>query len=161
MSLIKCPECGTDVSEQATTCPKCGHPLSSSANNVTVNIKKEKGAFSSGRLSIGIISIVLFLFISLQSCAVGLGNALSDNEEVSGSAGFLLALCMLISGIIGISTRNSQSKTGAIIVGVIYLFGALIGFCNVGTYSDLQIWSFLTLCFGVFFIICAIRTKKK
>lgn len=77
-----------------------------------------------------------------------------------GTAGFLLDICMLISGIVGISTRNSKSKTGAIIAGVIYLFGALIGFCNVGTYSDLQIWSFLTLCFGVFFIICAIRTKK-
>ena len=25
--LIKCPECKTEVSSQATSCPKCGHPL--------------------------------------------------------------------------------------------------------------------------------------
>lgn len=47
------------------------------------------------RLVIGILSIVLFLIISLQSCAVGIGNTLQDNGEVSGSAGFLLALCTI------------------------------------------------------------------
>src|SRR3954466_4439623 len=31
MSLIKCPECSAEVSDQATSCPKCGHPLRSSA----------------------------------------------------------------------------------------------------------------------------------
>lgn len=33
MALIKCPECGHDVSDQAITCPNCGYPLKSS--NVT------------------------------------------------------------------------------------------------------------------------------
>lgn len=27
MALIKCPECGREVSDQATSCPGCGHPL--------------------------------------------------------------------------------------------------------------------------------------
>lgn len=27
MSLIKCPECGHDVSSEATHCPNCGHPI--------------------------------------------------------------------------------------------------------------------------------------
>ena len=27
MALIKCPECGKDVSDQATTCIHCGYPL--------------------------------------------------------------------------------------------------------------------------------------
>lgn len=25
--LIKCPDCGRDVSDQATACPNCGHPI--------------------------------------------------------------------------------------------------------------------------------------
>jgi len=27
VALINCPECGTEVSEDAKSCPKCGHPL--------------------------------------------------------------------------------------------------------------------------------------
>ena len=27
MGLIKCPECGKEVSTAATTCPHCGYPL--------------------------------------------------------------------------------------------------------------------------------------
>lgn len=30
MSLVKCPECGNDVSSSATSCPKCGCPLKDS-----------------------------------------------------------------------------------------------------------------------------------
>lgn len=40
------------------------------------------------RLVIGIISMVLFVLITFQSCAAGVANTLSDNGEVSGSAGF-------------------------------------------------------------------------
>lgn len=27
MSLIKCPDCGRDISDQAPTCPSCGRPM--------------------------------------------------------------------------------------------------------------------------------------
>lgn len=27
MALVRCPECGRDVSTQASACPGCGHPL--------------------------------------------------------------------------------------------------------------------------------------
>lgn len=27
MALVKCPECGKDVSDAATSCPSCGHPI--------------------------------------------------------------------------------------------------------------------------------------
>ncbi len=32
MALIKCPECGKDVSDRAPTCIHCGYPLSQSTN---------------------------------------------------------------------------------------------------------------------------------
>lgn len=28
MGLIKCPECGNEISDKAQSCPKCGYPLS-------------------------------------------------------------------------------------------------------------------------------------
>ncbi len=32
MALINCPECGKEISEQATSCPSCGTPINNSAN---------------------------------------------------------------------------------------------------------------------------------
>lgn len=109
------------------------------------------------RLVIGIISIVLFLLVSMQSCAAGIGNALADNGEVSGSAGFFLALCMLVAGIIGICCR--KLKAGTIVAGCFYAFGGLVGIANVGSYADLQIWSVLSFLFAIVFIVTAIRQK--
>lgn len=111
------------------------------------------------RLIIGIISCVLFLLISLQSCAAGLGNALQENGESSGSAGFMLALCMLVAGILGIACR--KLKVGSIVAGCFYAFGGLIGITNVGSYSDLQIWSILSFIFAIVFIATGIKQKEK
>ncbi len=111
------------------------------------------------RMIIGIISIVLFLVVSLQSCAAGVGNALAENGEVSGSAGFLLAICMLIAGIVGIAAR--KSKAGSFVSGGFYAFGGLIGMANAGSYSDLRIWSGLSFIFAVVFILTGIMQKAK
>lgn len=110
------------------------------------------------KLVIGIISIVLSILILFQSCVAGLGNAMASNGEVSGSAGLILALCMLISGIVGIAARSS--KGGAIAAGIFYAFGGLIGASNVGTYKDLAIWSVLSFIFAVVFILSAFVGQK-
>lgn len=111
------------------------------------------------RLVIGIISCILFLIISLQSCAAGIGNTLEENGEVSGSAGFMLAICMLVAGIVGICCR--KLKTGTIVAGVFYAVGGLIGITNVGSYSDLQIWSVLSFVFAIVFVATGIMQKQK
>ena len=33
MALIKCPECGQDVSTHAITCPHCGYPFKENNSN--------------------------------------------------------------------------------------------------------------------------------
>lgn len=111
------------------------------------------------RMVIGIISIVLFAIVSLQSCAAGVGNALADNGEVSGSAGFLLAICMLVAGIVGIAAK--RSKVGSFVSGGFYAFGGLIGMANAGSYADLKIWSGLSFIFAAVFIITAFVQKGK
>lgn len=111
------------------------------------------------KLVLGIVSIVLFVLVALQSCAAGLGNSLSGNGEVSGTAGLILAFCMLIAGIVGICTRNG-GKAGGIVAGAFYLFGGLVGIANYGTYADLQIWSILCFIFGAVFIVGSLRAKN-
>ena len=111
------------------------------------------------RLVIGIISIVLFVLIAFQSCAAGLGNALAENGESSGSAGIILAFFMLIAGIVGIVAR--KSKGGAITSGAFYIVGGLVALTSIGTYSDLKIWSALSIIFGIVFFITAFMQKNK
>ena len=36
MPLIKCPDCGTEISDQAPTCLKCGKPLNQAQNTKTI-----------------------------------------------------------------------------------------------------------------------------
>ena len=111
------------------------------------------------RLVLGIISIVLFGLIIFQSCAAGLGNAMAENGESSGSAGIILAVFMLVAGIVGIAARKSFG--GAITAAVFYIFGAVIAIPMSGSFADLKIWGVLSAVFGAVFLITAIVQKKK
>ena len=110
------------------------------------------------KLVIGIISMVLFLLITFQSCVAGIGNALEENGESSGSAGFFVAICMLTAGIVGVCTR--KKVTGGFVAGGIYALGGLIGITNYGSYGDLMIWSVLSFIFALVFVIGSIVTKR-
>ena len=111
------------------------------------------------RTVIGIISMVLFVIITFQSCAAGIGNALADNGGTSGSSGMFLSICMLVAGIIGVAAR--RSKGGAITAGCFYAVGGLVGITNVGIFKDLVIWSVLCFIFAIVFIATAIKQKEK
>lgn len=111
------------------------------------------------KLIIGIISIVLFGVILFQSCAAGIGNAIEDNGESSGSAGVFVALCMLIAGIVAIAAR--KGKAGGFVAGGFYTVAGLMGLINYGSFSDLKIWSILCLIFAAVLILGGILTKSK
>lgn len=40
MALIKCPECGKEISDKASNCPSCGYPIEALSPEGTV---KKKG----------------------------------------------------------------------------------------------------------------------
>lgn len=117
--------------------------------------------WTTAKLVLGILCMVFFFIVVFQSCAAGIGNALSDNGEVSGSAGFLVALNMLVSGIILVATRKSIKKTPMIICAVLlwlnYFYAKILG----GSFSDLVIWGFLSFALGVFCLFSVMNTKKQ
>ena len=45
MALIKCPECGNEVSSIADTCPKCGYPVKKYLNFMSQEIIENKDEF--------------------------------------------------------------------------------------------------------------------
>ena len=125
------------------------------------NEKSEQAVWSTGRLVFGIFAIVLFVLIAFQSCAAGLGNALEENNSMSGSSGLFLSVFMLVGGITGIATRKSLKRGGPIAAGILFIIGALLGATSWNSdYSDLKIWTIISLLFAVFYIVCAIKTKK-
>ena len=111
------------------------------------------------KLVIGILSIVLAVFVFMQSAVAGLGNALAENGEAGGSGGVLVAIALLVAGIIAIATRKG-GKGGYVAAGF-YIFGALVGFATAGSYADLNIWAFLCLAFGITFIAGGVVSSKK
>ena len=102
------------------------------------------------RLVSGILSMVSFLIITFQSCAVGFVNAVEDNkDDTSGAGGIFVAFGLLIAGIVATVLWKKTSKGGDIALIILYGLTALIGFANQGTFGDLVIWSSWAL-------ICAI-----
>ena len=56
MALIKCKECGKEISDQATTCPNCGYPMHQKITgntNINEKIDNKKAIF---------IIIAIFVF---------------------------------------------------------------------------------------------------
>ena len=111
------------------------------------------------KLVSGIISIVLFLIVGLQSCAAGISNTLENNGEVGGSAGIIVAIMLLVGGIVSIVTRNG-SKGGNIALIVLYGIGAVFGFLLAGSYSDLNIWAFWCLICLILAIVALLKKPK-
>ena len=113
------------------------------------------------KLVSGILSIIFFALVAMQSCAVGVANTLEDSGEVSGSAGILVAVLMLSGGIVSIATRASEKRGGNIALLVLFGLAALLGFSNYGSYSDLAIWSGWCLINAVLAVVAMIQANKR
>lgn len=112
------------------------------------------------KLVSGILSIVLFVLVAFQSCAVGVSNTIMESEEVSGSAGIIVAILMLAGGIVSIATRNASGKGGNIALIVLFGLAALIGFTSYGSFSDLAIWSGWCVINAILAIVAIVTGKK-
>ncbi len=111
------------------------------------------------KLVSGILSMILFVIVTFQSCAAGVANSLEENGETSGSAGVLVAILMLAGGIVSVATRNAEKKGGNIALIVLFGLAALVGFNGFGSFSDLAIWAGWCLINAILAVV-AIVTKK-
>ena len=112
------------------------------------------------KLVSGILSIILSVFVIFQSMAAGLANTLSDNGEVSGSAGLIVAIMLLAGGIVSIIARKGGKGINVAVV-VLYAIGAFFGFTLAGSYSDLYIWSFWCLICAVLALVSHLKKAKE
>lgn len=112
------------------------------------------------KLVSGILSMILFVLVAVQSCAAGMVNALENNGGSSGSVGIIVGILMLTGGIVSVATRKSQGKGGNIALVILFGLAALVGFAGYGNYSDLVIWAFWCLINAILAIVAMIKNKK-
>lgn len=108
----------------------------------------------------GILSMVLFIFVTFQSCAAGVANTLDGKGEISGTAGLIVAIFMLAGGIVSVATRNLTKNGGNIALIILFGLAAAIGFANYGSYADLAIWSGWCLINAILAVLAIIIKKK-
>lgn len=68
MALIKCPECGKEISDTAKNCINCGYVLKEENNTAqpqTVIVAPEKGKSAKNSLNKGVTIILVIMSISL------------------------------------------------------------------------------------------------
>ena len=112
------------------------------------------------KLVSGILCVVLFMIVMLQSCAAGLSNAIEGSEEISGTAGVFLAIMMLTGGIVSIATRKAKGKGGNIALIILFGLASVVGYAGKGSFSDLGIWAGWCL-INVFFAVISLLKKEK
>ena len=111
------------------------------------------------KLVAGIVSIILFVVVTFQSCAAGLANAIENDGGTSGTAGVMVAIFMLAGGIVSIASRKSSGKGGNIALIILFGLAALFGYVGHGNYSDLVIWSTWCLINAVLAIVSLVKSK--
>ncbi|MDE6883620.1 MAG: hypothetical protein K2P48_10940 [Lachnospiraceae bacterium] len=111
------------------------------------------------KLVSGILSMILFIVVSFQSCAAGAYNALSNNGESSGSGGIILAILMLSGGIVSVATRKSERNGGNIALIVLFGLASFFGFVLAGSFTDLNIWAFWCLVNVVLAIVALVKNR--
>jgi hypothetical protein len=103
MALIKCPECGNEVSSVAASCPKCAYPIASAPikdktvliEQTSKHIKRQKAIVAGmifGGLGVNIIFVNCLASSQTSTQYVFYG--------IASSLGLLVLIIGIISGIV-------------------------------------------------------------
>jgi hypothetical protein len=91
MALIKCPECGSDISDQRPSCPKCGYPTKNntlfSAPQINRPIRKSS---ISKWLAFLLLLIILALILKNNHSRIG-NSFIPSNHTISLVQGSIIA----------------------------------------------------------------------
>ena len=92
----------------------------------------------------GIFSILISLFVLLQSFANGTWSTLIRTGEASGTAGVIVSLALFTGGAASLAVRNG-SRSGDIALSVLFGISAVAGITMAGDAGDLIVWAIWSL----------------
>lgn len=91
--LIKCPECGKEVSDNAVTCVHCGYPLTQKKENMpkAVQAKRKDGLVVTSNIILGVFGLlVAYGVLTSKGGVVGNTNAAAISWLLIVGAAFAL-----------------------------------------------------------------------
>lgn len=137
MALIKCPECGKEISDTAKNCIHCGYALKedsvTSPQQTIIHIESpKKTKFSSKYLISGITLFLIALIISVFNSLSGDGvNSGSEGEFVLLNASKISSVVSFIFSIILLAIPKIRKK----LVVILYLIANLASAFFIINYS--------------------------
>ncbi|WP_287793844.1 hypothetical protein [Megamonas sp.] len=107
------------------------------------------------RLIIGIVTIILFVFVVLQSCGA---HAIVQSSNGIGNIGIIISFIALIAALICINTRDAYS--GAFISAVFYALAGFLGLFNFTNHKIVFVYGFMFIMFSIFSVLIGIKQKN-
>ena len=109
------------------------------------------------RIATGIISILLSIFIGIQSCAVYVGGSLGSHKGLadSGALGIFVALHFMIGGAFAFQLPKVSM--------IIFAFSALWAYAAASgsSFSDMYIWGFVSIGLATMSYFAVKQSKKQ
>lgn len=141
MALIKCTECGKEISDQANICPNCGYTV----NNNVKTIKIKSNQLKTGSMiSIISCSIIVILIAYIIAINIKLPTGYASSGEIVKIDNYT-AICLLISlslapicliidtiFMLGKLSNIKLYKVVNIIFSVIQVITGLVSFVSIG-----------------------------
>lgn len=81
MALIKCPECGKEISDMANSCPHCGRPIVIAQSTTQKTNSSSKNATRKKKKGHGCLVFVIVFFILFGGLCVVVSRGVKDMEE--------------------------------------------------------------------------------
>ncbi len=110
------------------------------------------------KLVVGILMIVYSVWLFIQGLLGGFLGVIADKNMLAGIIGILLCGLFMASGIVYISTENSDGLGGDIAGLAMMIVAGILGFLG-GTYSGLVWTGILALIIGMGFFIWHLKTR--
>lgn len=142
-----CNKCGKQIADSSKFCEFCGVPTSETSNvQKTTDGDPTKERSGVLELVVGLITIIVALYVFFIIISVSTRIDADDDFTME----ILTLIGWLIAGIVGIATRKTADKTGAITAGVIFLI------CAFGHLN----YKFIPLISSAVFFYCAFKRNK-
>ena len=99
------------------------------------------------------------VIVGFQSCAAGIGEAISEADSSSGAGGLFTGFFLLAAGIVAVAARKTKGGTIAAII--LYALAAIFAFANLSkNFGDLTVWAVLSVIFAVVLVITLFLKEK-
>lgn len=172
MALIKCPECGKEISDTAKNCIHCGYVLKEDSNIAhpqTVIIAPEKGKSAKKSLNIGVTIILAVMLISSlvyilmyrsDIIQIGLDNGLDELDNYRFYITFLgkifyFGIASIVMSILLFAVPKLRKKWFEII----YILVGIVAFPLTTSLRVSVIPAFFAYTVGIVFIIKSMFIK--